>query len=208
MGLFDDHNEAIYAILEGVQSLRTPRQLRVLLVHLLVNDCVPSPVALWETFHQELSRDYTLQNGDSLELGLNLALDELSRLLEEYGKQLSDYGLPEAQIQTAEVTHELQRWSAISQELEERANNMIALFKREQCEIYTHILAAVMTRQPLAVFVDGKAGRGKTAMITALCDKLRSFGEVVIATATSAFAAQLYPGGRTTHSTFKVRSPI
>jgi hypothetical protein len=204
LGRFADTNESMYAVLEAVQSLRTPRQLRVLFVHLLIQECVPSPMRMWEEFQDEFARDFTLQNNNSSELGLNLALDDISHLLEEYGKTLTYFGLPEATIHTAEVTHELRRWSGMLDELEERANNMIDLFNREQRSVYTHILSAILSHPPLYAFVDGKAGRGKTAMIIALCDKLRSMGEIVIATATSAFAAQLYPGGRTTHSTFKV----
>ena len=37
-----------------------------------------------------------------------------------------------------------------------------------------------------------------------ICDKIHSLGQIVIPTATAAFAAQLYPGGCTTHSVFKV----
>ncbi|KAJ6611585.1 hypothetical protein B0H10DRAFT_1809232, partial [Mycena sp. CBHHK59/15] len=51
-------------------------------------------------------------------------------------------------------------------------------------------------------FVDGKAGRRKTTLVNVLCDMLRSMGRIVILTATAAFAAQLYPGGGTTHSAF------
>lgn len=54
------------------------------------------------------------------------------------------------------------------------------------------------------MFVDGKAGRGKTFLINALCEHIQSQGEIIIPTVTAAFATQLYPGGRTTHSTFKV----
>jgi predicted ATPase len=61
-----------------------------------------------------------------------------------------------------------------------------------------------MNNTPLCLFVDGKAGRGKTMLVNTLCDKIRSLGKIVIPTATAAFAAQLYPGGRTTHSAFKV----
>jgi hypothetical protein len=53
-------------------------------------------------------------------------------------------------------------------------------------------------------FIDGKAGSGKMFLVNAICDMLRSKELILLATATSAFAAQLYPGGRTTHSTLKV----
>ena len=61
------------------------------------------------------------------------------------------------------------------------------------------------SNQQILIFIDGRAGRGKTFLINALCYYLHSRSLIVLATATSAFAAQLHPGGRTTHSTYKVR---
>jgi DNA replication protein DnaC len=63
---------------------------------------------------------------------------------------------------------------------------------------------AVIHKQPLRICVDGKAGRGKTFLVNVICDNIRSRGLIVLLTAMAAFAAQLYPGGRTTHSAFKV----
>ncbi|KAJ7923936.1 DNA helicase Pif1 like protein [Mycena leptocephala] len=82
------------------------------------------------------------------------------------------------------------------------------MFNTDQLAIYSRILSAITDNRPLCMFIDGKAGRGKTTLVNALCDKLRSMGHIVIPTATSAFAAQLYPGGRTTHSAFKVSNRL
>jgi hypothetical protein len=208
LGLFADTNEATYAIMEGIQNLRTPHELRVLFVHLLVNECVTLPLTLWDTFQTDLAYDFILQNNNIVELGLNLALADLAHLIEEYGKRLSDFGLPEATIHTREVLDEISRWSPHTAQLELRAESMVRIFKTEQLAIYTQILAAIIEGRPLCAFVDGKAGRGKTTLINTLCDKVRSMGRIVVPTATAAFAAQLYPGGRTTHSAFKVRVKI
>ena len=54
------------------------------------------------------------------------------------------------------------------------------------------------------MFIDGKAGCGKTFLVNTLCAWVRAVGRIALPTATSAFAAQLYPGGHTTHSTFGV----
>ncbi|KAF8197264.1 PIF1-like helicase-domain-containing protein [Mycena galopus ATCC 62051] len=105
LGLFADRNEATYAMLEAIQNLRTPHELRVLFVHLLVNECVDSPLALWESVQENLALDFTLKNNNSLELGLNFALDDISHLLEEYGKRPGDFALPEATIHTREHMH-------------------------------------------------------------------------------------------------------
>ena len=50
LGLFANENESQYALMEAIQSLKTPRQLWLLFVHLLVNDCVPTPLAHWKIF--------------------------------------------------------------------------------------------------------------------------------------------------------------
>ncbi|KAJ3816890.1 DNA helicase Pif1 like protein, partial [Lentinula raphanica] len=74
----------------------------------------------------------------------------------------------------------------------------------KQHQIFDLIFNAVQTNSSLLCFIDGKAGCGKTTLIHALCNYLRAYHRIVLATATSAFAAQQYPGGCTTHSTFKV----
>ena len=141
MGLFADTDEATYAVLEGICSLRTPRELRILFVHLLVNECVTAPVILWETFQENLSYDFILQNNGITELGINLALDDLAHLLEEYGKCLSDFGLPEATIHTHEVMHEILRWTSFSADLQTKADSAIDMFNEGQSSIYSQMLS-------------------------------------------------------------------
>lgn len=204
LGLFADDNEAEQAILEAISGLRTPRQLRILFVHLLVNDCVPAPRALWDTHRAALAQDFILQHQSSEEIGVQAALQELARYFEEYGVSLSHYGLPEPIVHTPEVQHELERWAPQRLLLRDRAEAAIALFNHEQEAIADAILGAIERNEPLCAFVDGQAGRGKTYLVNAICDKIRSRNGIILATATSAYAAQLYPGGRTTHSTFKV----
>ncbi|KIJ12162.1 hypothetical protein PAXINDRAFT_14936 [Paxillus involutus ATCC 200175] len=71
MGLFSDQNEAQYAMQEAVQMLKTPHQLHLLFIHLLVNDCIIKPIAVWNAFHGAISQDYALSNGHNAELALN-----------------------------------------------------------------------------------------------------------------------------------------
>jgi len=72
--------------------------------------------------------------------------------------------------------------------------------------IYNQIMSSVLKKESLLAFIDGKAGRGKTFLINAICDKVCSLRRIVILTTIAAFAAQLYPGGHTIHSAFKVYS--
>ena len=73
-----------------------------------------------------------------------------------------------------------------------------------QRRIFEHVMTLLEHQQGFRLFIDGKAGCGETTLVNAICDLLRSQQKIVLATATSAFAAQLYPGGKTVHSTFKV----
>jgi hypothetical protein len=52
---------------------------------------------------------------------------------------------------------------------------------------------------PCAVHVDGRAGRGKTHVLYPVIGALRKAGKIALVSASSAFAAKKYPGGRTTH---------
>jgi hypothetical protein len=205
LGLFADDHEAEYALTEAIQTLKTPHQLRVLFVHLLVNECILTPIEFWNTFQYHLCLDFTLRCPDVPNVGVDHGLQHIGQLLEEYGKHPSDYHLPEPTTYGREV-HELQRWAPFAVQLAARSQAAYDMFNNEQREIFDDILSAIIQRRPLQMFIDGKAGVGKTFMINALIDKVRSLNIISLPTATSAFAAQLYPGGRTTHSTFKVSS--
>lgn len=205
LGLFTNESEAEMALLEGIQALRTPRQLRILFVHLLVNDCMAAPRAIWDTVQQSLSRDYILEHHGVEEIGVSYALRDMGRDLETFGKTLGEYALPEpGGIYSAEVEHELARWLPMAEVLGQQAHHAESHFNHDQRNIYYNIIDAVENGYQQLVFVDGQAGRGKTYLVNAVCDQLRSRGSIVLPTATAAYAAQLYRGGRTTHSAFKV----
>ena len=189
---------------EAIDSLRTPRQLRILFIHLLVNECLPTPLTVWREFQSEFARDFILHYENAVAIGVDHALQEMQSYLDQYGKCLSDYGLPDPQMHSREVKHELLRWGYDREELGRCAQHSMQLLTDEQQVIVNTVMHAVTTNNPLFLFIDGKAGRGKTFLINVICDLLRSMGQIVLPTATSAFAAQLYPGGRTTHSAFKV----
>ena len=132
LGLFADQNEAQYAIDEAIATLATPRQLRHLFVHLLVNDCVLAPVDIWSKYQQHMAHDFTLQLGLNVELGINRALEDLNKTLEEHGKSLSFYGLPDPVSFTAEVRHELERWGRDPTGLHNHVTTAIATMTHEQ----------------------------------------------------------------------------
>ena len=199
-----EEHKVEHALTEALQTLNTPEQLRLFFVHLLVNDHVASPIQIWNDYQDALSRDLILKH-DNVNLGLNEALQELDRALGEHGKSLAYYRLPEPSFHSREVAVELEKWEPQAGILAARSANAVATLNKEQHEIYSEVMDAVANKRPLWAFVDGKAGRGKTFLVNAICNKLRSEGHVVLATASSGSASQLYPGGKTAHSMFKVR---
>jgi len=204
LGIFTDENEADYSLLEAVHMLHTPRQLRILFVHLLTNNCVDLPIRTWEKFLPHFTADFAIEHNDDTALSTNSALEELNSYLEEYGKCTADFGLPQPTSYTSEVDHEIYRWNQNTDDLLHLALQSSHSLNYAQQLIAHDITLALATDLPLLLFIDGKAGRGKTYLVNVLCDWVRGHNMIVLPTATSAFAAQMYKGGRTTHSTFKV----
>jgi hypothetical protein len=207
LGIFVGEREAQYAMAEAVASLYTPSQLRRLYIDILVNDCTDTPLELWEMFREHMSQDYTIRLG-SQEQALAFTLRDIAIDLQEYGKTPSDFGLPHSIALSGEIEDEFERWAPHLDSFGQAATDAYNIFTQEQVAIYDDVLRAVTSQTALRLFIDGKAGRGKTFLLNAICAKLRSMGRIVIATAVSAFAAQLYQGGKTAHSVFKVRISI
>ena len=173
-------------------------------IHLLVNECLPTPLTIWHEFQSEFARDFILHYENAVAIGVDHALQEMQSYLDQYGKCLSDYSLPDPQMHSRKVEHELLRWGYDREELGRCTQHSMQLLTDEQQVIVNTVMHTVTMNNPLFLFIDGKAGRGKTFLINVICDLLQSMGQIVLPTATSAFAAQLYSGGRTTHSAFKV----
>jgi hypothetical protein len=204
MGIFADDNEGEYALREAIYHLMTPHQLRLLFVHLLVNDCLPTPISSWNEFHVSLAQDLIDRHAGNVELGVNDCLERLTNLMEEHNRSLADFGLPQMVSFSCEIEHELETWSSDTVMLSESVRRDVTRLNVEQHQIYEKIMEAIDNDVPLYAYIDSKAGRGKTFLINVICNSLRARGDIAIPTATSAFAAQLYHGGRTTHSTLKV----
>ena len=58
---------------------------------------------------------------------------------------------------------ELARWAEDNFEVAARADRAARALNEEQREIFDRVTAAVTNGGPLYVFIDGKAGRGKTS---------------------------------------------
>ena len=204
LGLFANQNEGIYALKEAINSLQMPWQLHILFIHLLVNECLPTPLTVWCEFQSKFAHDFILHYENAVAIGVDHTLQEMQSYLDQYGKCLSNYGLPDPQMHSHKVKHKLLWWGYDREELGRHAQHSMQLLTDEQQVIVNTVMHAVMMNNSLFLFIDGKAGWGKTFLVDVICDFLQSMGQIVLPTATSAFTTQLYPGGHTAHSAFKV----
>ncbi|XP_019230100.1 PREDICTED: uncharacterized protein LOC109211055 [Nicotiana attenuata] len=74
----------------------------------------------------------------------------------------------------------------------------------DQRRAYNTIVDRIFSNKSGAFFIDGLGGTGKNFLYRSLLATVRSKGFVALATATSGVAASILPGGRTTHSRFKI----
>jgi len=78
----------------------------------------------------------------------------------------------------------------------------------EQKNIFEKVNEAVMKNNGGMFFLYGYGGTGKTFMWSTLSSALRSKGQIVLTVASSGITSLLLPGGRTTHSKFRIPIPI
>ena len=75
----------------------------------------------------------------------------------------------------------------------------------DQREVYDCFCSMIDSNEGGMLFLDAPGGTDKTFLINLILAKLRSEGKIALATASSGIAATLLTGGRTLHSTFKIR---
>ncbi|KAJ7692745.1 hypothetical protein B0H17DRAFT_881988, partial [Mycena rosella] len=73
-----------------------------------------------------------------------------------------------------------------------------------QRTIYDRIIFISSLENPPPSHVDGRAGRGKTFVLYPVIGALHKLDQIILLSASSAFAAKNYPGGRTTHSLYGI----
>ena len=78
----------------------------------------------------------------------------------------------------------------------------------EQKAIVDEVLHAVKNKISKCYFIDGPGSFGETFVYQTLCHILRGENKIVLPVAWTDIAANLLPGGRTSHSIFKLPVPI
>ncbi|XP_027071833.1 uncharacterized protein [Coffea arabica] len=80
----------------------------------------------------------------------------------------------------------------------------ISMLNRLQKFAFDKIMEKVNANVPVAFFIDGPSGTGKSFLYKALLATVRSRGHIVLATTTFGATTSLLPGGCMAHSRFKI----
>ncbi|KAL8276810.1 hypothetical protein RQP46_010741 [Phenoliferia psychrophenolica] len=203
LGLFRDENEAQYAMREAIEHLNTPAQGRFLFANLILEGAEPSE--LWREFEEWLSSDYLDSTRDAATAHRKTLLS-INALFVEHGKSCASFGLPQPDDYSKEVEVELEAFLHQRVALQHRAADMEADFNDGQRAVYHRIIHHIEHSQSTGalIFLEAKAGCGKTFVMQALAAGLRGSGEIVLITGSTALAASLHTRGRTMHNLFKV----
>ena len=139
--------------------------------------------------------------------------------MNEYGRSLSDFGLPPSILYWRANANQVPGQGGMGEERDYDQEQEQILFNamreklnEEQVTCFNAIVAAVERHeqdphQPAptgAFFLHGPAGTGKTFLYNCLYSHFLAQEKIVLCVASSGIAAQLLPGGRTAHSRFKI----
>ncbi|XP_073120339.1 uncharacterized protein [Henckelia pumila] len=204
LGLMETDSTAEMCIEEAATYLM-PAALRQLFATILVYCSPKNPKQLWLKFENFLSQDFEHKKTLNQYAIKHKVLDIIAYHLDSMGKKLQDFFFVDDDIVTR--THDnLFKEIQTERDIIIPTEDLLAIkqLNEEQKVAYDQILHHVNNNIPNAFFIDGPGGTGKTFLYRALLATIYSAGHIALATATSGVAASLLPGGRTSHSRFKI----
>lgn len=215
-GLLEDDGEW-HTCLEEAGLVKTGSQLRKLFAMILMLGSPTQPMVLWANhkanicddlerkLRQQLPPERVITQDDVYDYGLYL----IQQLVEDQGGTMAQCHMAMCTQQWARIVNDGNR--LIHDQLQIAANQPegiadehLARLNPEQREGFEAIYGSVVRNEGKGFFLDGPAGTGKTFLYNTICYKLRSEGHIVLCVASSGIAALLLPGGRTSHSMFKI----
>ncbi|XP_074337030.1 uncharacterized protein LOC141674206 [Apium graveolens] len=133
---------------------------------------------------------------------------EIDELLLSVGKSLKKFDQlpqpPRSYLNNGTNNLIIEETSYDTRKMEYETAKLLQDCTEEQRKIYDAVIQSIDSNVGGIFFVYGSGGCGKTFLWRTLICKLRSQGKIVLPVASSGIATTLMPGGRTTHSRFKI----
>ncbi|XP_074323140.1 uncharacterized protein LOC141660079 [Apium graveolens] len=202
-GLLDDDNDWHEVLSDAAKSV-FPVQIHHLFVHIIVNCQVTDIRHLWNEHWKNMIDDIILGRRD-ISGGLKSILNEKQLkfyALAEHFKQLPIP--PRSYLQTGLNNLVIDKTSYNMSKMATEFDKLFPKCYPDQLHIYNAVFQSVKENAGGLFFAYGSGGCGKTFLWKTLIYKLRSMVLIVLPVASSGIAATLLPGGRTSHSRFKI----
>jgi hypothetical protein len=199
LGIVGDGEEYNCAMMESIELLSTPDELRNLFTVLIMNKG-PAPT-LWEKFKDEMSEDF-IDNSDKYKQALGC----IRTILETNGGSYSSMSLPHIQRTGTQLSEEQARYNTNSQK-QIAQDRLETLTDLEQKPTFHEIISAVTNPDyegSKMFWIDGPAGTGKSYLLNTITAHLRGIENVCLCTASTGVAALQYPFAYTMHNLFKL----
>lgn len=215
LGLLGDDQEWLNALNDAAQWAM-PYQLRQLFVTILLLCEVTNHRKLLDEYASKMSEDAAHRlNRNPGQMSNLLAdvyissflLNELDKLLKDARYCLSHFNLPlpdDIGSISAENRLMLDELSYDISDMTESLDENITRLNSNKKNVFDAIYNSAMNDDGRTFFVYGYGGTGKTFLWTTLLNSVRRQGKIALAVASSGIASLLLPGGRTSHSRFKI----
>lgn len=198
-GLFASNEEA-HAVLDELIALRyTAQQLRFAFCVLLEQDA--APITLFKRYEKHLMKDF-LDRGLQPTTARRELLQTLHRNWRESGNLEQDWKLDAPDSQPPRDASPQTRCGPTAAD-GARAKSFVEACSAQRA-VADHVLTCRSLRKESFVFVEGRAGTGKSTLATYLTHSIESTGGTVVNVASTGQAALLLPHGATAHSTFGI----
>ncbi|XP_024312826.1 uncharacterized protein LOC106865880 isoform X2 [Brachypodium distachyon] len=193
-----------------------PYQLRQLFVTILLLCEVTNHRKLLDEYASKMSEDaaHCLNRNPGQMSNLladvyisSFLLNELDKLLKDARYCLSHFNLPlpdDIGSISAENRLMLDELSYDISDMTESLDENITRLNSNKKNVFDAIYNSAMNDDGRTFFVYGYGGTGKTFLWTTLLNSVRRQGKIALAVASSGIASLLLPGGRTSHSRFKI----
>ncbi|KAH0614326.1 uncharacterized protein H6S33_006212 [Morchella sextelata] len=215
LGLLDDDQEWVQCFTEA-SIFSSGYSLRTLFTTALLFGNVTEPLQLWDKFKSNICDDLprAMERNTGLiippelpDAHLDYGLYLISQILADSNRTLNDFGLPLYIVDWNRTGGNEMIASELRYDMVAEAASLqlrIAQLNSDQLECFNTITHSIEEAASALFFIQGPAGTGKTFLYNVICNHFRSQGKIVLCVASSGIAAQLLPGGRTSHSRFKI----
>ena len=215
LGLLEDDQEWITCFPEVV-TFTSGQSLRTLFTTALLFGSTCNPLELWNKFEDYICNNLKcrLEQQKLIHLGASVSDAQIDyglyliyQILADSNKTLMQLEIPSPiiiQDQNNGNPLLVEEYNCNTELQAVLYNRLFAQMNIQQRYCFNIIMVAFDQPQTAQFFLQGPARTGKTFLYHALCSYIRQQGKIGLCVASSGITAQLFPGGRTSHSRFKI----